>query len=110
MKYEIVHKNTFYYEDDVQQSSNTIRLKPRSDACQRLLSYRKKVTPTSMAKEHIDIWGNYVESFFIPEKHRILEVEAISVVSIQKTPFIHQLDYSPEMKSIFHSELFHEHY
>ncbi|USK70013.1 transglutaminase family protein [Peribacillus asahii] len=110
MKYEIVHKNTFYYEDDVQQSLNTIRLKPRSDACQRLLSYRKKVMPTSMAKEHIDIWGNYVESFFIPEKHRILEVEATSVVSIQKAPLIHQLDYSPEMKSIFHSELFHEHY
>lgn len=63
-----------------------------------------------MTKEHVDLWGNNVESFFIPQMHNILEVKTTSVVSIQRAPFIRRIFYSPEMKSIFHSELFHDHY
>ncbi|MDL4842192.1 transglutaminase family protein [Aquibacillus sp. LR5S19] len=59
---------------------------------------------------HIDLWGNHVETFFIPEQHHDLEVTTTSIVSIQKSPFIHRVEYSPEMKAIFHSELFHNHY
>lgn len=110
MKYEVLHRNTFSYETSVHQSLNTIRLKPRSDERQRLLFYDIKINPASLTSAYVDIWGNNVESFFIPEKHNILEVEATSVVSIQKTPFIHIIDYSPQMQQIFHSQLFREHY
>ncbi|MBT2755525.1 transglutaminase family protein [Mesobacillus foraminis] len=110
MKYEIVHTNTFYYDNYVDQSMNTIRLKPRTDECQRLLSYQNQITPASMTKDHVDIWGNNVETFFIPQKHNFLEVKTTSIVSIQRAPFIRRIDYSPEMKSIFHSQLFHDHY
>lgn len=110
MKYKIEHTNVFEYETIVDQSMNSIRLKPRSDECQRLLSYRADITPASLTKEHIDIWGNNVETFFIAEHHRHLEVKATSMVSIQKSPFIHRIDYSPEMEAIFHSKLFAEQY
>lgn len=110
MKYQIEHINKFDYETTVDQSMNTIRLKPRTDECQRLISYRTDIQPTSMTKEHIDIWGNHVESFFIPEKHNHLEVKTSAVVSIQKSPFIKRIDFSPEMKEIFHSNLFQRHY
>ncbi|MCT2534275.1 alpha-E domain-containing protein [Aquibacillus koreensis] len=110
MKYQIVHINRFNYETPVNQSSNTIRLKPRTDECQRLLSYQANIQPTSLTKDYIDLWGNHVETFFIPEQHQSLEVGTTSVVSIQKSPFIHRIDYSPEMKSIFHSDLFRHHY
>lgn len=110
MKYKIVHTNTFCYENYVEQSSNTIRLKPRNNECQKLLYYRNTINPASMTKEHVDIWGNNVGSFFIPEKHKVLEVKIKSIVSIQKAPFIHQIEYSPEMQKIYHSQLFHEHY
>lgn len=110
MKYKIEHTNIFKYETIVDQSMNSIRLKPRTDECQRLLSYRADITPASLTKEHIDIWGNHVETFFIAEHHQHLEVKATSIVSIQKSPFIHRIDYSPEMNAIFHSQLFSEHY
>ena len=110
MKYEVEHVNTFHYDTAVDQSMNTIRLKPRTDECQRLLSYKSEITPVSMPKEHVDLWGNHVESFFIPQKHTKLEVKTTSIVSIQRSPFIRQIEYSPEMRYIFHSKLFHEHY
>ncbi|RWZ58882.1 transglutaminase family protein [Halobacillus fulvus] len=110
MKYQIEHTNTFYYDNFVDQSMNHIRLKPRTDECQRLLSYRTEINPNSMTKEHIDLWGNHVETFFIPEKHEHLTVKTISTVSIQKSPFIRMIHFSDEMKEIFHSELFHSHY
>ncbi|WP_432419955.1 transglutaminase family protein [Planococcus beigongshangi] len=110
MKYKIEHTNIFKYDTVVDQSMNSIRLKPRTDEVQRLLSYRAEITPASLTKEHIDIWGNNVETFFIAEHHQHLEVKTTSIVSIQKSPFIHQVDYSPEMSNIFHSKLFGEHY
>lgn len=110
MKYKIEHTNIFEYDTIVDQSMNSIRLKPRTDEVQRLLSYRADITPASLTKEHIDIWGNNVETFFIAEHHQHLEVKTTSIVSIQKSPFIHQVDYSPEMRTIFHSKLFGEHY
>lgn len=110
MKYRIEHTNTFYYENFVDQSMNHIRLKPRSDECQRVLAYHTEIIPNSMTKEHIDLWGNHVETFFIPEKHEHLTVKTTSTVSIQKSPFIRMIQYSDEMRNIFHSELFHSHY
>jgi uncharacterized alpha-E superfamily protein/transglutaminase-like putative cysteine protease len=110
MKYQIVHTNTFEYETAVDQSMNTIRLKPLTDECQRLVAYRADILPASLTKEHTDLWGNQVETFFIPEQHYLLEVKTTSVVSIQRSPFIHRIDYSPEMEAIFHSELFRHHY
>ncbi|UOQ45251.1 transglutaminase family protein [Halobacillus salinarum] len=110
MKYQIEHTNTFYYENFVDQSMNHIRLKPRTDECQRLLEYWTEIIPSSMTKEHIDLWGNHVETFFIPEKHEHLTVKTISTVSIQKSPFIRMIHSTDEMNSIFHSELFHKHY
>lgn len=110
MKYKIEHTNIFEYDTWVDQSMNSIRLKPRTDECQRLLSYRTDITPVALTKEHVDIWGNNVESFFIADHHKHLEVKATSVVSIQKSPWIHRIDYSPEMHAIFHSDLFSSHY
>ncbi len=110
MKYRIDHSNMFNYETTVDQSMNTIRLKPLTDECQRVLTYRVGIKPTSMIKGNTDLWGNMVESFFIPEKHRQLMVKTTSVVSIQRSPFIRRIDFSPEMKDIFHSNLFHNHY
>ncbi|ELK47450.1 transglutaminase family protein [Halobacillus sp. ACCC02827] len=110
MKYHIEHTNTFQYDSPVDQSMNHIRLKPRTDECQRLLTYRTEITPGSMTKEHIDLWGNHVETFFIPEKHDHLMLKTSSTVSIQKSPFIRMITCSDEMREIFHSELFHHHY
>ena len=110
MKYKIEHTNIFDYETMVDQSMNSIRLKPRTDECQRLLAYRTDITPVALTKEHVDIWGNIVESFFIADHHKHLEVKATSIVSIQRSPWIHRIDYSPEMHAIFHSELFKSHY
>ncbi|WP_244094329.1 transglutaminase family protein [Jeotgalibacillus salarius] len=110
MKFEITHTNTFNYSTAVDQSMNEIRLKPRTDECQRLLAYRTELTPEALTKEYQDIWGNNVESFFIAEIHRSLEVKTISTISIQRSPFIERIDYSKEMKSIFHSNIFRQQY
>ncbi|MBU9712149.1 transglutaminase family protein [Evansella tamaricis] len=110
MKFQIEHTSSFFYETPVEQSMNTVRLKPRTDECQRLISYRAEINPSSLTKQHIDIWGNHVEEFYIPDQHERLEVKTTSIVSIQRSPFIHQIIYSPEMDEIFTSTLFHDHY
>lgn len=110
MKYRITHKNIFQYESLVEQSLNTIRLKPRNNEIQRLLSYDLNISPASMTKEYVDIWRNNVGSFFIAEQHWELVIESTSVVSVQKAPYIFRIHYSDEMKNIFHSQMFKEHY
>ncbi|WP_235617078.1 transglutaminase N-terminal domain-containing protein [Lysinibacillus mangiferihumi] len=55
MKFEIQHTNIFQYESEVDQSLNTIRLKPRGDERQCLLSYRIAISPSSLTREHADI-------------------------------------------------------
>jgi transglutaminase-like putative cysteine protease len=110
MKYKIEHISTFQYDAPVDQSLNHIRLKPKTDECQRLLSYQCEITPHSLVSEYTDFWRNHVQTFFIPEKHDVLEVKTTSMVSIQRSPFIRMIHFSPEIKKIFHSELFRQHY
>ena len=69
MKYRITHKNIFQYESLVEQSLNTIRLKPRNNETQCVLSYDLTISPASMTKDYVDIWRNNVASFFIAEQH-----------------------------------------
>ena len=109
MKYRITHRNIFRYETEVEQSLNTIRLKPRNNERQRLISYEVKINPISLTRDNFDIWRNAVSTFFIAEKHIELEVTTNSLVSVQRAPYIYQIQYSDEMKNIFHSQLFHEH-
>lgn len=110
MKYRIKHTNIFRYETEVEQSLNTIRLKPRNNECQRLISYHVKINPMSMTRENVDIWRNMIGTFFIAEKHKELEITSYSHVSVQRAPYIYQIQFSDEMRNIFHSQLFKEHY
>ncbi|MCM3128546.1 transglutaminase domain-containing protein [Paenibacillus provencensis] len=110
MKYKIVHTNTFKYDDPVDQSMNTIRLRPLEDECQQLISYRTDIHPLAVTKGHEDVWGNYVEEFFIAEPHSSLEVITTSIVTVQRSPFLQEIRYSPDMKALFESPLYKEHY
>lgn len=110
MKYRIKHTSTFKYDSPVEESLNTVRLKPRNNECQRLLAYHLKISPNSMTKDYIDIWRNSISSFYIPEKHEELVITSSSLVSVQRSPYLYQIAYSHEMKAIFHSTLFKEHY
>ncbi|PYF04677.1 transglutaminase family protein [Ureibacillus chungkukjangi] len=110
MKYRIKHTSTFKYDTPVEQSLNTVRLKPRNNECQRLLSYHLKISPNSMTKDYIDIWKNSTSSFYIPEKHEELSIISSSIVSVQRSPYLYQIEYSKEMMEIFHSPLFQDHY
>ncbi|MER2107250.1 MAG: transglutaminase family protein [Solibacillus sp.] len=110
MKYRIKHMNIFRYETEVEQSLNTIRLKPRNNERQRLISHHVKINPVSMTRENVDIWRNMIATFFIAEKHKELEVTSYSHVSVQRAPYIYQIQFSEEMRNIFYSQLFREHY
>ena len=110
MKYRIKHTTTFKYDSPVEQSLNTVRLQPRENECQRLLSYQLKISPNSMTKDYVDIWRNSISSFYIPEKHEQLVIISSSIVSVQRSPYLYHIEYSNEMKEIFHSKLFKDHY
>ena len=110
MKYSITHTNVFKYENMVEQSLNTIRLRPRTNETQRVVAYDIYISPTPLEKEYQDIWRNNIGTFFIAEPHNELIIESKSIVSLQKAPYIFHLHYSDAMREIFHSEMFHEHY
>lgn len=110
MKYRITHTNIFRYDTEVEQSLNTIRLKPRNNERQQLISYDVKINPPSIPRDNIDIWHNAVSTFFIAQRHKELEVTSNSLVSIQRAPYIYEIQYSEAMRNIFYSQLFKEHY
>ena len=110
MKYKITHLSTFDYDSPVEQSLNTLHLKPRTNECQKLLFYDIEIWPNSVTREYTDIWHNVAADFYIPQQHNKLEIQTTSIVSIQKAPLMDQLSFSNKMNDIFKSQLFKEHY
>lgn len=85
MRYRVTHSTTYRYAADVARCYNQAHLLLRSTARQQCLSSRLSVRPKPETQgEYIDYFGNRVSRFAIDERHRELEITAVSDVLMRE--------------------------
>jgi transglutaminase-like putative cysteine protease len=83
-RYRLVHVTEFRYDGPVSESYNEVRLRPRQDDGQSCLSFRIRTEPAAPSAFHLDHYGNWVHRFNVVAEHRLLRVEADSVVLVHE--------------------------
>jgi len=83
MIYDIYHKTTFEYENDVTFSHNMARLKPKSTLYQKVRSFSMEIEPEVYeSHEFVDMFGNTNTHMLIRNPHQSLSVIGHSKVEI----------------------------
>lgn len=83
MKYRIVHRTVYDYEQAVTLCHNETHLTPRDSERQQCLDHRIEIEPAPATRaERLDFFGNPVLYFAIEEPHSQLTVTATSEVRI----------------------------
>jgi transglutaminase-like putative cysteine protease len=87
MRYHVVHKTGYSYNDMVPLCYNEIRLTPRQTSRQSVVSHELRIHPVAAERhDRIDFFGNNVTWMAIQEPHRELLVHADSVVDVAPPP------------------------
>ena len=76
MKLGISYRLHFHYSEAVTESQNEVRVRPRDDAAQRVLSYKLSSRPAVAVLSVRDYWGTVVEHLGIRTPHTELELVA----------------------------------
>ncbi|HEX5033717.1 MAG TPA: transglutaminase family protein [bacterium] len=88
MRLKIEHRSVLHFEAPVVEQHCELRLKPREDKYQRLLSHRLEIGPKVQVFEYADAYGNQVQSFGIIPPHQRLEIHfSAEVESYLENPF-----------------------
>ena len=84
MRLDIAYRLHFTYAAPVSESQNEIRVRPRDDRRQRVLSYRLTTTPATRVLQTRDYFGTTVDHLGIRGSHHDLLVTAEA--SVETTP------------------------
>ena len=83
LAYEITHVTTYQYVGSVSISHHLLRLAPRGDGKQRVLTHELTVNPApAVVSEHRDYFGNRAQFLTIEGAHTRLTIRAHSRVAI----------------------------
>jgi len=88
MDYTVTHVTRFEYLGPVHESVMEVRLAPRRDGRQELLSFDLATSPMATIFEYTDAFGNEVSYFDIVPRHQQLAVEARTRVRTSPEPAI----------------------
>ena len=81
--YQITHRTTYRYSDDVTSSYGRGFLTPRETDTQRCLSHRLDIDPDTVdSTTSRDVYGNLGSYFHVTERHRTLSVTSRSIVEV----------------------------
>lgn len=85
--YEITHRTTYHYSDDVTSSYGRGFLTPRDLARQRCLSHELAIEPGAADRSTSrDGYGNVSSYFHVTDRHRALIVTGHSIVEVDPPP------------------------
>jgi transglutaminase-like putative cysteine protease len=85
MRLRIVHATEYEYEQPVTTSHHELRVTPRDDDAQTLLSHNVELTPPPEAIEvRTDFFANRTHYFSLHQPHRSLRIVATSEVRIEE--------------------------
>ena len=80
-RYRVRHLTVYRYEEPVDLSYNQVRLTPRPDAGQHVISTRLTIEPKPAALgTHVDAFGNEMTYFEVAQSHRKMSILADSMV------------------------------
>jgi transglutaminase-like putative cysteine protease len=85
--YEITHRTTYRYSDDVTSSYGRGFLTPRDSTGQRCLSHQLHIDPEAADRSTSrDVYGNVSSYFHVSQRHRTLSITSHSVVEVDPPP------------------------
>lgn len=88
MRYLIEHETTLTYQNPVREHHLELRLTPRQDAGQRLISHRIELEPSAERHSYQDYFGNGVDYFCITAPHTCLITRLTAEVeTLRENPF-----------------------
>ncbi len=80
--YRIEHQTSYQYQGSVFDSFGHLRLYPRTDSFQKLLSHSIDIQPAADLHPYTDYFGNQVHFFSVPNRHSTLKIVATSEVCV----------------------------
>jgi len=86
MRLGIAYRMHFRYSEAVTESQNEVRVRPRNDEHQQVLSYRLTSRPELRVLPLTDYWGTTVEYLGIRTPHTELELVAEATVETEPRP------------------------
>ena len=86
MRLDIAYRLHFTYAETVSESQNEIRVRPRDDLRQRVLSYRLTTTPATRVLQTRDYFGTTVDHLGVRGPHDDLLVVAEASVETMPAP------------------------
>ncbi len=100
MQLYVFHRTCYRYPVPVKQSFNELRLHPLSNNWQKCLSSTISILPICRTQSYLDLNGNIVHYFEIPEEHTKLVIEARSVVQTSSCVDFDQFPYGVKLTSL----------
>ena len=88
MKLDIRYRMNFRYSQPVRESQNEVRVRPRDDETQRVLSSRLTTEPPTQAFSAYDYWGTAVDHVGVRTPHASLELVAETSVETSARPVL----------------------
>jgi len=86
MYYSIRHVSKFRYSAPIRESMMEVRMQPRNEGRQHLLSFALQTNPRAAVTAHRDGEGNTVHHFDVPDSHTALTITATALVSLVARP------------------------
>lgn len=100
MRLYILHKTHYRYPSPVRESFNELRLQPLSNDWQNCESCFVSVLPTTQIRQYLDLNGNLVHHFEIPNEHSKLIIESRSTTVTQKRVDFKNFPYGVSLTSL----------
>ncbi|GIW87022.1 MAG: transglutaminase [Isosphaeraceae bacterium] len=95
MLLKIHHLTRFRYTKPVDHTVSAVRMAPRSDEDQTLLSFQLQSVPAAGLFSYRDGYGNRVDLFHVTAAYRELRLEATSLVRTHRRPALARLGNRP---------------
>jgi len=86
VRLDIRYRMHFQYSQPVRESQNEVRVRPRDDETQRVLSSRLTTAPATQVFSAFDYWGTAVDHVGVRTPHESLEVVAETSVETSTRP------------------------
>ena len=80
MQLHILHRTSYRYEQPVKYTAQTLRLTPRREGAQRVLSW--SIRAPGRRTEQVDAHGNITHLLTLEEPHRAVEIDVRGVVEM----------------------------
>lgn len=100
MRFYLFHRTSYRYPSLVTGSYNELRLHPLTNNWQKCISTTISILPICKPKSYLDLNGNIVHYFELPEAHNRLVIEARSVVETTPRVDYQNFPYGVKLSSL----------